>query len=56
LNHAGATIVLVTHEADIATYCSRTVVFKDGAVVSDRPNPRVASAAAVIGQSPEPTA
>src|ERR1043166_5284074 len=35
LNQAGATIVLVTHEPDIATYCSRTVVFKDGAVLSD---------------------
>ena len=30
LNQAGATIVLVTHEPDIASYCSRTVVFKDG--------------------------
>ena len=45
LNAAGATIVLVTHEPDIATYCSRTVVFKDGVVVSDETNPRVASAA-----------
>jgi putative ABC transport system ATP-binding protein len=45
LNGAGATIVLVTHEPDIATYCSRTVVFKDGVVVSDETNPRVASAA-----------
>jgi putative ABC transport system ATP-binding protein len=35
LNRAGATIVLVTHEPDIATYCSRTVVFKDGVVQSD---------------------
>jgi putative ABC transport system ATP-binding protein len=51
LNQAGATIVLVTHEADIATYCSRTVVFKDGEVVSDRPNPRVASAVATLSQS-----
>jgi putative ABC transport system ATP-binding protein len=35
LNRAGATIVLVTHEREIATYCSRTVVFKDGVVQSD---------------------
>src|ERR687898_199564 len=35
LNRAGATIVLVTHESDIASYCSRTVVFKDGVVQSD---------------------
>ena len=45
LNRAGATIVVVTHEPDIATYCSRTVVFKDGLVVSDQANPEIASAA-----------
>ena len=45
LNAAGATIVLVTHEPDIATYCSRTVVFKDGVVLSDQINRHVQSAA-----------
>ena len=45
LNQAGATIVLVTHEPDIAEFCSRTVVFKDGVVLSDQPNARVQSAA-----------
>jgi putative ABC transport system ATP-binding protein len=48
LNEAGATIVVVTHESDIAAYCSRTVVFKDGLLVSDEPNGRVVSAAAVM--------
>jgi putative ABC transport system ATP-binding protein len=38
LNQAGATIVLVTHEPDIAAHCSRTVVFKDGVVLSDKIN------------------
>jgi putative ABC transport system ATP-binding protein len=52
LNQAGATIVLVTHEADIAGYCSRTVAFKDGVVVSDEPNDRVVSAAAVMSAWP----
>jgi putative ABC transport system ATP-binding protein len=52
LNQAGATIVLVTHEADIAGYCSRTVAFKDGVVVSDEPNNRVVSAAAVMSAWP----
>jgi putative ABC transport system ATP-binding protein len=41
---AGATIVLVTHESDIAAYCSRTVVFKDGEVQSDTANMRKVSA------------
>lgn len=45
LNQDGATIVLVTHEPDIATYCSRTVTFKDGVIVSDRRNSHPARAA-----------
>jgi putative ABC transport system ATP-binding protein len=52
LNRAGATIVLVTHEPDIATFCSRTVVFKDGTVVSDQPNSNPRSAAATIREWP----
>ncbi|HEY3060849.1 MAG TPA: ABC transporter ATP-binding protein [Chloroflexota bacterium] len=48
LNRAGATIVLVTHEPDIAAHCSRTVVFKDGEVLSDHRNLHVASAAASL--------
>jgi putative ABC transport system ATP-binding protein len=32
----GITVVLITHEADIAEYGTRTVVFRDGQVVADR--------------------
>ena len=52
LNQAGATIVLVTHEPDIAAYCSRTVAFKDGLVVSDHANGSVVSAAVVMSAWP----
>ena len=37
LNAEGLTIVLVTHEPDIAEYATRIVRFRDGKVVGDRP-------------------
>nr|BBH94059.1 ABC transporter ATP-binding protein [Thermogemmatispora argillosa] len=39
LNRRGLTIILVTHEADIAAYCRRQVRFRDGRVVGDTLNP-----------------
>jgi len=43
LGRAGITVVLVTHEPDIAQYASRVVVMRDGRVLSDaRQAPRVA--------------
>lgn len=35
--HEGITILLVTHEPDIARYAKRIIVFKDGQVIEDRP-------------------
>ena len=35
LNEKGITIVMVTHEADIAAYARRNIVMKDGVVKSD---------------------
>jgi putative ABC transport system ATP-binding protein len=32
----GMTIVMVTHELDIARYAQRMIVFKDGLVIEDR--------------------
>ncbi len=38
----GLTIVMVTHEPDVAAFARRTVHFVDGLVQSDEPNPEVA--------------
>jgi len=38
LNDSGITIVMVTHELDIAAYCKRIVVLRDGQILSDTPN------------------
>lgn len=39
LNREGITVVLVTHEPDVAAFASRIIVFRDGRVVRDAPNP-----------------
>jgi putative ABC transport system ATP-binding protein len=36
LNDQGITILLVTHEPDIAEYTKRIVVLRDGHIISDR--------------------
>jgi putative ABC transport system ATP-binding protein len=41
LNRDGITIILVTHEADIAAYSRREILLKDGQVLSDRATRRV---------------
>ncbi len=45
LNDQGITIILVTHEPDIATFAKRHVVFRDGKIKSDKinMNPKIAS-------------
>ncbi len=56
LNQQGLTIVLVTHEPDIAAYTSRQITFRDGRLVRDEPvaQPRDAQAEwAVLAQQPD---
>jgi putative ABC transport system ATP-binding protein len=38
LNNAGITIIMVTHELDIAAYCKRILVMRDGEIISDNVN------------------
>jgi putative ABC transport system ATP-binding protein len=46
LHQAGNTVVLVTHEPDIAEHAWRKVMLKDGKVISDQPTARAQSAGA----------
>jgi putative ABC transport system ATP-binding protein len=52
LNQRGITIVLVTHEPDIATYCRRTVRFHDGRMVQDQVNANQQMAADALANWP----
>jgi putative ABC transport system ATP-binding protein len=51
----GLTIVLVTHEAEIAAHASRVITFRDGRVVADGARPPL-SASVDPAAYPEPTA
>jgi len=52
LNHQGRTIVLITHEADIAAFAQRVVRLRDGVVVSDEERPVATDMEGVAGFSP----
>jgi putative ABC transport system ATP-binding protein len=52
----GITVVLITHEMDIAEYGTRTVTFRDGQVVADRAVARRRVAQDELTALPEPAA
>jgi putative ABC transport system ATP-binding protein len=52
LNDQGLTVVLVTHEPDIAHYAKRTIVFRDGKIRRDEPVERRPRAAEVLRTLP----
>ncbi|MGA2623756.1 MAG: ABC transporter ATP-binding protein [Bacteroidota bacterium] len=52
LNNKGITIILVTHEPDIAQFAKRHIVFRDGKIKSDKPNTTVRVAMEVLRELP----
>ena len=54
LHGAGNTILLVTHETDIAAHAARQVLLRDGKVLSDRQTPRTAATRAPAAGEPPP--
>jgi putative ABC transport system ATP-binding protein len=53
LNRSGMTIVLVTHEHDIAAFANRLITFRDGQVQSDQPQTPLSAAEALQQLSAE---
>ena len=49
LNDAGKTIIMVTHEDDIAEHAKRIIRMRDGLIVEDGPSQRMYAAAAGLG-------
>jgi putative ABC transport system ATP-binding protein len=52
LNRAGRTIVLVTHDLQLAAHCRRIVRVEQGRIVADDPNPHPNDAAAELRSLP----
>jgi putative ABC transport system ATP-binding protein len=54
LNRKGMTVVLVTHEPDVARFARRVLRFRDGRLVEDRPNPAPEDALAMLKKEAAP--
>ncbi|MND08311.1 macrolide transporter ATP-binding /permease protein [compost metagenome] len=54
LNHGGMTVVLVTHEGDVARFARRVLRFRDGHLVEDQANPSPDDALAMLRAEPAP--
>jgi putative ABC transport system ATP-binding protein len=52
LNDIGITILLVTHEVDIADFAKRQIIFRDGKVRADKANSNLKRAAKVLESLP----
>lgn len=54
LNRQGKTVIIVTHEEDIAHHCKRIVRFRDGLIVKDEKVAKILDARDVMAKLPNP--
>ena len=54
LNRGGMTVVMVTHEADVARFARRVLRFRDGHLVEDQANAQPDDASAMLRAEPVP--
>lgn len=53
LHSEGRTIIFVTHNNEIASYCERNIVLRDGKIISDTYNQNILSAAEALEKLPK---
>lgn len=51
LNEKGMTVIIVTHESEIADFAERRLVFRDGELVSDSQNTHITNASRLMKQT-----
>jgi len=56
LNRQGKTVIIVTHEEDIARHCKRIIRFRDGRIVQDEQVENPTDARAELSRMPDPDA
>lgn len=53
LHKKGRTIIFVTHNNEVASFCERNIVLRDGRIIEDKRNPKMLSASEALEKLPK---